>query len=155
VSRLRAGAVFIALAAVLAIPAQAHPPGVADQDQEVAHQVEALREAVKSAADRKDERMLRAMYADNFTHTHASGHVDRKAARIATLLSGEQVIETVPAEELHYRVYRDHTIVVSGTTMLQPKGERRPRRFRWMSVYAKTGPEWQLIASQATRVAGD
>ncbi len=154
-SGLRAVLVTAALAFGAAVPAAAHPPGVADEDQAVAHEVEALRETVKSAIARKDGRLLRAIYADNFTHTHASGRVDRKQARITTLLAGEPEIETAHADDLNYRVYRDHTIVVTGTSTLRPRGARRPQRFRWMSVYAKTGADWQIVASQVTRVAGD
>lgn len=147
-------AVFFALL-LSGLAAPAHPPGVRDEDQEIAHRIEALRETIKWAVVRKDEQLLRAIYADDFAHTHASGKVDDKSARVATLLSGEPTIETAHAHELLYRVYRDHTIVVTGVSKLRPKSERRPRSFRWTAVYAKTGADWQLVASQATRLASE
>jgi Domain of unknown function (DUF4440) len=104
----------VVLALLLAGQAGAHPPGVRDEDQAVAHDVEALREELKRAIERKDAALLRAMYADSFTHTHGSGRVDGKDARIVSALAGDPVIESAPVNELNYRVFGDHTIVVSG-----------------------------------------
>lgn len=150
-----AGAVGLALLFLGPPCALAHPPGVADEDQAVAHEVEALRETIKTAVQRRDERLLRAIYADRYTHTLASGRVQNKAQRLSGLLQGEPGIETAPTHDLNYSVYRDHTIVVTGTSVLRSAGERRPRKVRWLVVYAKTGPDWQVVASQITRVAGE
>ena len=96
--------------------------------------------------------MLRAMYADGFTHTHGSGRVDGKDARIVAALSGDPVIETAPVEELTYRVFGDHTIIVTGKSPIPNKAAKRTDNFRWISVYVRTGDRWQLAASQATRL---
>jgi hypothetical protein len=45
---------MVVLALLLAGQAGAHPPGVRDEDQAVAHEVEALREELKRAIERKD-----------------------------------------------------------------------------------------------------
>jgi hypothetical protein len=144
---------FACLAVACAtLPAAAHPPGVADEDQAVAHEVEGLREFVKRAIEKKDVRALRAIYADSYTHTHGSGRIDGKDTRIVSLLAGDPVIETAPAEELRYRVFGTHTIVVTGKSPILNKAENRSYDFRWIVVYVKTGRDWQIAASQATRV---
>jgi hypothetical protein len=145
-------AAAVALALLLAGQAGAHPPGVRDENQAVAHEVEALREELKRAIERKDAALLRAMYADSFTHTHGSGRVDGKDARIVSALAGDPVIETAPVKELNYRVFGDHTIVVSGISPIFSKADNRSYDFRWLSVYVKTDGRWQLAASQATRL---
>src|SRR5215207_9429276 len=146
------GPLIVVFALLIAAQAVAYPPGVKDEDQAAAHEVEALREELKRAIERKDAALLRAIYADSFTHTHGSGRVDGKDTRIVSALAGDPVIETAPAEELNYRVFGDHTIVVTGKSPIHNETENRSDNFRWISVYVKTGGRWQLAASQATRL---
>jgi Domain of unknown function (DUF4440) len=145
-------ALVAALALLIAGQVAAHPPGVKDEDQAAAHAVEALREELKRAIERKDVALLRVMYADSFTHTHGSGRVDGKDTRIVAALAGDPVIETAPVAELSYRVFGDHTIIVTGKSPILNKTEKRTDNFRWISVYVRTGDRWQLAASQATRL---
>ena len=72
-----------------------------------------MREELKRAIGRKDAALLRAMYADSFTHTCGSGRVDGKDAGIVSALAGDPV-DTAPVTEWNYRVFGDHTIVVTG-----------------------------------------
>ena len=111
-----------------------------------------MREELKRAIERKDAALLRAMYADSFTHTHGSGRMDGKDTRIVSVLAGDPVIETAPVEELNYRVFGDHTIIVTGKSPILNKAENKTDNFRWIAVYAKAGDRWQLAASQATRL---
>lgn len=127
----------------------AHSPGVADADQAIAHEVEAFREFTKRAIARKDGRALRALYADNSIHVDGSGRVQGKEERIAALLSGEPAIESAPAEELNYRVFGGHTIVVTGRSRIARR-EDRNGDVRWLIVYVKAQGDWQIGASQIT-----
>jgi len=149
---LRTFIVAVALSLLMSWPAAAHPPGVKDEDQAVAHEVEVLREELKRAIERKDVVLLRAVYADSFTHTHGSGRMDGKDTRIVSALAGDPVIETAPVEELNYRVLGTGTIIVTGKSPILNAAENRIYNFRWMAVYAKVGDRWQLAASQATRL---
>jgi hypothetical protein len=144
--------VVVIVIACAMLSARAHPPGVADKDQAVAHEVEGLREFVKRAIAKKDVRALRAIYADSYTHTHGSGRVDGKDTRIASLLAGDPVIETAPVEDLKYSVFGNHTIVVTGKSPILNKAEDRNYDFRWIVVYVKARRDWQIAASQATRL---
>ncbi|HEX2215782.1 MAG TPA: nuclear transport factor 2 family protein [Xanthobacteraceae bacterium] len=146
---------FIALlltAVTTSADVQAHPPGVADEDQPVAHEVEAFREFIARAIKKRDARALRALYADDFTHTHASGRVDGKDAHITSVLAGGPTIETAPVEELLYRVFGTHTIIVSGKSPIPIPHEGRTDQVRWMAVYVKVGGDWKIAVSQATRL---
>ena len=130
----------------VAPPVAAHSPGVADEDQAAAHEVEALREFVKRTIEKKDIRALRAVYAESYTHTHGSGRIDGKDAHLASLRAGDPAIETARIEELKYRVFGDHTIIVTGKSPLLNKSENRTDQFRWIAVYVKTKGEWQIGA---------
>ena len=46
-----------------------------------------------AAIEKKDAAALRKIYADGFVHTHGSGKVDGKDARIVAALAGDPVIE--------------------------------------------------------------
>jgi hypothetical protein len=153
--RMEAGAMrcLMALLAAIAIvisPVRAHQPGVADEDQAIAHEVEAFREFIKRAIEKRDARALRAIYADIFTHTHGSGKIDGKDAHIRSVLAGDPVIETAPVEEMLYRVFGNHTIVVTGKSPIRSRTEKTTHQFRWIAVYVKVGADWKIAASQAT-----
>ncbi|BAT60859.1 hypothetical protein GJW-30_1_03409 [Variibacter gotjawalensis] len=132
--------------------ALAHSPGVDDQDQAAAHEVEAFREFVKRAVDAKDIHALRILYADSFTHTHGSGRMDGKDTRIVSVMAGEPLIENAPADDIRFRVHGEHTIIVTGRSPILNTKENKTYQFRWMAVYVKQGQDWKLAASQATRL---
>ena len=144
--------VVLILCCLLPALAAAHPPGVKDEDQATAHEVEAFREFIRRAVDRKDVHALRALYADSFTHTHGSGKVDGKDTRIVSVLAGDPVIENASADEMLYRVFGAHTIIVTGRSPILNKAENRTYQFRWIAVYVKVGADWKIAASQATRL---
>jgi hypothetical protein len=132
--------------------AVAHQPGVADEDQATAHEVEAFREFIKRTIEKRDVRVLRAIYADNFTHTHSSGKIDGKDAHIEQVLAGGPVIETAPVDDVLYRVFGDHTIIVTGKSPILDKAEKRAHQVRWLVVYVKVAADWKVAASQITRL---
>lgn len=133
-----------------ATAAAAHP-NVPEPPMEVVRQVLAFREEIKAAVEAKDIPKLRAMYADTFTHTHGSGKVDGKDARILSLLGGDPSIEMAPMSEMSCRVHGDAAIL-SGRSPILNKAENKNYDFRWMQVYARNTGSWQLAASQATRL---
>lgn len=147
----RCGILVSALAILLAMaPAAAHPPGVADDDQAVAHEVEALHEAIKRAFKRKDAALLRKLYADSFTHTDLAGRVQNREERIRAVLAGEPMIEAAPVEELNYRVHGGNAIIVSGKSPLRIR--QGTQHVRWIAIYVRMRDDWQLAASQETGV---
>jgi hypothetical protein len=133
-------------------PAAAHPPGVADEDQAVAHEVEGLHEAIARAVKRKDAALLRRLYAPRFRHIDENGAVQNAEERVQAVLAGAPMIESAPVQELNYRVYGTHAIVVTGVASLRSTHLRRNERVRWTAVYLRTKDDWQLVSSQATRV---
>lgn len=119
----------------------------AQANQKIITQINELRAEIVESSRQGDSKTLAALYADDFTHTHASGQVDDKTKRIAALVSGTKTIELVEAQELKTRVYGTNTAVVTG------KSEIDGKRFRWTITYFKTGKNWRVVASQATQIA--
>lgn len=147
--------------AVLSLPLLlASPRSVAHPHEQLAmerqgpieQEVMTVRERIRTAVQSRDAVALRAIFAAGFTHTHGSGKVDGRDARIVSLLTGEPVIELASVEELTIRIPNADTAVVSGRSPILNKQEGRSYEFRWLQVYARVGGDWQLVASQATRL---
>jgi ketosteroid isomerase-like protein len=144
---------ILALAASAAAlsPALAHSPAPKADVSDVTKQLMQFREEMKAAIEAKDIAKLKAMYADSFTHTHGSGKVDGKDARIVSLLAKEPVIEDVTMSEVSVRVHGDTAILAAKSPILNVK-ENKHYDFRWIQVYVRVNGKWQLAASQATRL---
>ncbi len=153
---------FLALLPALALPALllpdtplAHPHEALTRERQgaIEQQVMAAREGIRAAVSARDAGRLRALYAADFAHTHTSGKVDGRDARIVSLLAGEPVIELARVEELTIRVLHADTAILSGRGPIQRSDGGGTRDVRWMQVYVRADGEWRLAASQATGVS--
>jgi len=149
---------FLLAAAPLLIttPALAHPPRQPDgpESQSIIEEIKGFREKIAKAVADKDFPTLRAIYADAFTHTHGSGKLDNKDARIVSAMAGEPMIENAPATELSYRVFAGPTVIVTGKSPILNVKEQKTYDFRWVAVYVTGRDGWLLAVSQATRLPG-
>ena len=148
------GAAPLLLALPVALPAFAHPPRQPDsaEAQTLIKEVTAFREKLAKAVRDKDFATLRASYADAFTHTHGSGKLDNKDARIVSAMAGEPLIEAAPATELSFRVFAGPTVIVTGKSPILNVKEQKTYDFRWVCVYVTAKDGWELAVSQATRL---
>ena len=140
------------LGASAAIYAHPHDPPTPEYVKQIQSEVLAFRDQIKKAIESKDVDKLRQFYADSFTHTHGSGKMDGKDARIVSMLAADPAIETAPAEELNFRVFGSDTVVLTGRSPILNKVEGRHYDFRWMAVYVRVDGHWHLAASQSTRL---
>ena len=106
-----------------------------------------------AAIEKKDAAALRTHYADAFVHTHGSGKVDGKDARIVSALAGDPVIENAPVTDLVIRVPGGWTAIATGISPIKSMADGKTYSFRWTAVYVRVGDGWQIAASQATRLA--
>ena len=100
----------------------------------------------------KDFAAMRPLYADSFTHTHGSGKLDNKDARLVAAMAGEPLIEAAPATDLSFRVFTGPTVIVTGKSPILNVKEQKTYDFRWVCVYVTAQDGWQLAVSQATRL---
>ncbi len=138
-----------------AASALAHPnsaPQGAEAERMI-EEVKAFREKLAKAVTAKDFPTLRACYSDSFTHTHGSGKVDNKDARLVAAMAGEPLIENAPASELLFRVHTGPTVILTGKSPILNVKEQKTYDFRWVTVYVTALEGWQLAVSQATRLA--
>jgi hypothetical protein len=136
-------AVIVSLLAVaLAGTASAHPPSILSEQAEKAtvEEVIEFRKAVVAAIQGKDAAALRKIYADGFVHTHGSGKVDGKDARIVAALAGDPVIETAPVTDLVIRVPGGWTAIATGLSPIRSLADGKTYNFRWPSARAGRSP---------------
>ena len=134
----------------------AHPHEALTRERQgaVEQQVMAARENIRAAAAARDAAKLRALHAADFIHTHTTGKVDGRDARVVSLLAGEPAIELARVEELTIRVLHPDTAILTGRSPIaRGDGAGGARDVRWMQVFVRTEGEWRLAASQATGVA--
>jgi ketosteroid isomerase-like protein len=136
-------------------PAVAHPPAMLNQAMEkvVVEEVVAFRKALAAAIEKKDIVALKTMYADSFVHTHGSGKVDGKDARIASAVAGDPVIESAPVNDLVIRVPGGWTAIATGVSPIKSMADGKTYSFRWTAVYVRIGDGWQIAASHASHLA--
>jgi len=136
---------------VLAMAFATFSSDVSAQSARIA-EVGELRSSLVRAVKQHDRKALESMFAEDFSHTHASGQVDDKTKRIAALVSGNLTIESAETLEIQARFYSSAMAVVIGQRAIP--SNREAVRYRWTTVYFKRGERWPIVASQATRVAG-
>jgi len=151
---MRRRALIAASLPLLSLPALAHPPRQPDaaESQKFIQEVAALREKLAKAVRDKNVAALRAAYADAYTHTHESGKLDNKEARIASALAGEPLVETAPATNLTFRVFTGPTVIVTGKSTMPGAKSETSADVRWVCVYITARDGWELAVSQATRL---
>lgn len=145
------------LTLILAMPASialAHPHHdlMAERSGHIEQQVMAFRAGLQAAARERDVAKLRDMFAPSFTHTHTTGKVDGRDARLISILSGDPVIELAAVEELSIRVLNPDAAVITARSLIRSISENRVIQVRWVQMLARVNGEWMLAASQATRV---
>lgn len=135
--------------------ALAHPPRQPDsaEAKKFIEEVTDFRARLARAVLAKDFAAMRPLYADSFTHTHGSGKLDNKDARLVAAMAGEPLIEAAPATDLVFRVFTGPTAIVTGKSPILNVKEQKTYDFRWVCVYVTAQDGWQLAVSQATRLS--
>lgn len=113
-------------------------------------EIKNLRTKTVEAIEKRDRKTLDEIYAEDFSHTHASGKIDDKKTRLDVFVSGEKTIDTANAEDLKIKIFGKQTAVAIGKSSVK-SDDGTIAVYRWTIVYAKIGKKWQIAASQATK----
>jgi hypothetical protein len=147
-------ALLSALMPLASIPASAHPPAILSEKAQklVAEEVAAFRKELAATIKAKNATRLKRMYAPTFVHTHGSGKLDGKDARIKSILDGHPVIEIAPVTDLVIRAPSDWVGVATGVSPIKSQADGKTYAFAWTIVYVREGLSWNVAASHATRL---
>jgi len=144
---------FLAVATLALVPAvaAAHPiDPVPQTDPRLQSEVVAMRKAFQAAAGNRDAAALRRYYTDDFTHTHTSGKVDGKDARIVSVLAGEQTVEMAAVPEFRLSCFGESVCIARALSPIRRATDGRWFDVRWTQTYVRTRQGWQIAISQAT-----
>jgi hypothetical protein len=138
---------LLAVAALsVAVPALAQT-----RSPDLTQEILAFREKVRSAVRAKDSRALDQLYAINFKHVRDTGRTDQKSERIASLVAGEEGIETAAEEDIAVEAYGPNAAVATGISPVKDARTGRSARYQWLTVYVRMDGNWRIALSQATR----
>jgi hypothetical protein len=137
---------WLATVSVWAHPIDPVPPANA----KVRDEVLAFRKTFIAAANNRDVSALRRSYTDDFTHTHTSGKVDGKDARIVSVLAGEPTVEMAAVPEFHLSCFGESVCVARARSPIRRGTDGKWFDVRWTQTYVKTSLGWQIVISQAT-----
>jgi ketosteroid isomerase-like protein len=152
VKRIRSTAALgVAIAAALCSAAIAHPiDPVPAADPTLQAEITAFRKEFQSAADKRDAAALRSYYTEDFTHTHTSGKVDGKDARIVSVLAAEQTVEMAPVPEFRLSCFGESVCIARALSPIKRATDGKWIDVRRTQTYVKTSKGWQIAISQAT-----
>lgn len=143
---------LILAASAVAGHAQAHPQTPAADDRAVQAEVSDYYHRVRQAVAQRDAVALKGLYAERFTHTHGSGKVDGRDARIVSLLAAEPTVEMRTDHEWVIEGYDGDVAIVRGKGPILNVKENQLYQFRWVQVLLKRDGAWKMAVSQATRL---
>lgn len=140
-------ALFLLLACAGAF---SHPVEPVPANGKAAAEVQALRKEFAASAAARDAAALKRFYTDDFTHTHTSGKVDGKDARIVSVLAGEPTVELAPTPEVHWSCFGESVCILRALSPIRRGTDGRWFDVRWTQTFVKTARGWQIAISQAT-----
>lgn len=119
-------------------------------DAKLQSEIAAFRKDFQNAATKRDAVALRSFYTDDFTHTHTSGKVDGKDARIVSVIAGEQTVETAPVPEFRLACFGESVCIARALSPIKRASDGKWFDVRWTQTYIRTSKSWQIAVSQAT-----
>jgi ketosteroid isomerase-like protein len=129
----------------------AHPiDAVPKSDQKLHNEIAAFRKEFQTAGTNRDVVALRRFYTDEFTHTHTSGKVDGKDARILSVVAGEPTVEMAPVPEFQLMCFGESMCIARALSPIKRGSDGKWFDVRWTQTYVKTSKGWQIAISQAT-----
>lgn len=104
---------------------------------------------VLEAVKNRDRSKLEEYFHPKFTHTHASGKVDDRNARLTVLLKGEETIDSIEPQSLTTTDFGDGLVIARGRSSTTDK---QPQTYQWTRIYRKISGKWFLLATHVSPV---
>jgi ketosteroid isomerase-like protein len=122
---------------------------------DVAAEVLAVEQAWVDAHLRGDVATIVRLMADDYVKIQPDGSVIGREAALAGFVPEERAWEVAAGDEYDVRVYGDTALVIGRWTARGVNhGVRFDYRARFLSVYVRRNGAWQMVAEQATEIAG-
>lgn len=148
----------ILLAGILLLPAQTRKGATAapaNRDQEAFNAVARLEDRIRLAAIKGEATWWDEYLSDYYTDTDSQGKVSNKAAVVAMYRSSDLSYDTMNLSDRSVHVFNGDTVIVTGKATIEGtyRGQSLSGSYQFTRVWVKSGLDWQLAASQATKIA--
>lgn len=147
----------VALSTLQAQTAHKRAPGpVVSSPQEIAESIQKLESELRIAIMKADPSWFEEHLAENYAETDAQGKVSNRAEVIQFYRTTQPEFEVWNLSDGTARTYNGNTVILTGRLDLDGtvRGQHIAGGFRFTRVWIKQGMEWQLAASQITRIGG-
>ena len=123
------------------------------QDSAVTEEIGALQQQWVEAYTTRNTVFLNLCMAADYVGIYPDGTVHDKQSEIAGVASGAIAVTAMTPKEMTSRVYGD-TAVNTGQSSVKVKikGTDISTELRFISVWVKSGDQWQAVAHQVTRI---
>ena len=123
------------------------------QDSAVTEEIGALQQQWVEAYTTRNTVFLNLCMAADYVGIYPDGTVHDKQSEIAGVASGAIAVTAMTPKEMTSRVYGD-TAVNTGQSSVKVKinGNDISTELRFISVWVKSGDQWQAVAHQVTRI---
>ena len=124
--------------------------------QQIAEAIQHLENEMRIATMKGDAGWFEQHLAKNYAETDPEGKVSDRAEVIQFYRTTAPEYDSWNLSEGTARTYNGNTVILTGKLDLQGRvrGQHVSGSYRVMRVWIKQGMEWQLAASQSTRIAG-
>jgi hypothetical protein len=146
------------LSGVLLLQSQTRKPATAtpaNRDQEAFSAVAKLEDQMRVASLKSDAGWWDEYLADSYTDTDFRGKVTNKAETVALHRSPDLSYEIMNLSERSVRTFNGDMVIVTGKMTVE--GTYRDQSlngdYQFTRVWIKSGLDWKLAASQATKIA--
>ncbi|MGE5322633.1 MAG: nuclear transport factor 2 family protein [Actinomycetota bacterium] len=147
---------LISAAALHAQPARKHTARHAENSQQqIAQTIQRLEEDLRIATMKGDTGWFEEHLAENYVDIDAQGKISNRSQLM-------QFYRTTPSEYDAWNLsdgtaltYNGNTVILTGKLEIQRTVNGQPVNdaFRYIHVWIKEGPDWELAAQQATRIS--
>lgn len=129
---------------------------VVNSPQQIAQEIQHMESTLRIALMKGDASWFQEHLAENYAETDADGRVSSRSEVIEFYRTTQPEYDTWNLSDGTARTYNGNTVILTGKIDLEGtvRGQRVSGAYRFTRVWIKQGLEWQLAASQITRIAG-
>ena len=126
-----------------------------NRDQEIVNTIRKLEDEMRLASLKGTAGWWVEYLSDGYTDTDFRGKVSTKAEIIEIQRSGDLTYEILNLSDRTVHTFNGDTVIITGKLTVEGayRGQSLSGDYQFTRVWTKSGSDWKLAASQATKIA--
>lgn len=127
----------------------------AESSQQIAQTIQRLEDELRIATMKGDAGWFEEHLASNYVDIDAEGKISNRSQIMEFYRATPPEYDSWNLSDATALTYNGNTVILTGKLEFQSTVQGKPANsvFRFIHVWIKEGPDWQLAAQQATRIA--